>query len=638
MGRKKTGTVYEKDGVLWYAFTLRSKKRYARRVPPLPGGGVANEAQARTYLAEAIRRYELGIWDPEAAASSAPVATATSYTVADYAERWVANLVHDSKFNERMMVRRYVAPSDLGRMDIRAVTPPHIAAWVRGLRAAASPRGGTLAPHTIISYWGFLKRMFLAAVFEQIITLSPCTVPAGTLPAGTDKVPGARRKWRYTREEVEVFISDVRVPPARRMLYAILFLAGVRAGEAAELRWRDWDPKRTPLGCLTVERSWASKRRLIKGTKTGVSREVPVHPTLAAMLSEWKLSGWAKDRGTTKGPNPDDLIVPNVEGNHRAVLGMLRSLHVDTKHLELTQRRLHGMRHTFISLAIDDGARVDVISKVTHAKAVRTAFDSYREEAWETLCAEVAKLRVTRRDDVLPLWKVIAGGGGSATNSATEGDAMRQSHVPEGVSENTTSPWGSSRRATRGAQQEVKVLVVDHRVRGDRREHLAGERVEPREHQAHRGGGEGPRDEPAVPRHVQHREGRGGEQHGGAQAPPRAQRRQHRAAKEQLLAERRAEAQRGHGPAVARVAHQGFPECVVQLSARAGAAREDPRRPQTRDAGERAQGETERERDGVRGAQRRAVVPGAGVLRVAPRPGDHRERCVDGQRHVDSKR
>jgi hypothetical protein len=43
-------------------------------------------------------------------------------------------------------------------------------------------------------------------------------------------------------------------------------------------------------------------------TKTGRTRFMPVHPTLATMLAEWRLVGWPAIFGRT--PNPDDLICP----------------------------------------------------------------------------------------------------------------------------------------------------------------------------------------------------------------------------------------------------------------------------------------------------------------------------------------
>ncbi len=420
MGRKKTGSVYTKDGSLWYSFALRSGRRWTKRVPPLPNGRVATEEEARTYLAEALRRYELGLWDPEAPSPvppSAPLPPPVP-TVAEYAESWLKGQTHASKFNEELIFRRHLANTDLGRMKMTEVAPQHVATWVRALRATPSSKGGLLAPQTVRAFYGALRKLYVSAVFERVVPSTPCVMPPGVLPTGSDKVPGARRKWRYSRDELEQLISDVRIPEARRVLWAVLFCAGLRAGEAFALKWSDYDTSRSPLGCLSIDRAWSSKHKLEKETKTKATRSVPVHLTLAAILAEWKLSGWQRQHG--RAPKDDDLIVPNEDGAARSTGNAWRSLGVDSDRLEIPRRRLHGMRHTFISLAIDDGARSDIIIKITHTRPQRTSFDAYREEAWETLCAEVAKLQIRRRADVLPLWKVASSGGGGASNSATD--------------------------------------------------------------------------------------------------------------------------------------------------------------------------------------------------------------------------
>lgn len=41
-----------------------------------------------------------------------------------------------------------------------------------------------------------------------------------------------------------------------------------------------------------IEKSYSTKKRKVKGTKTENPREMPVHPTLARILAEWRLSGF----------------------------------------------------------------------------------------------------------------------------------------------------------------------------------------------------------------------------------------------------------------------------------------------------------------------------------------------------------
>ena len=65
------------------------------------------------------------------------------------------------------------------------------------------------------------------------------------------------------------------------MLYALKALAGLRHGGAAGITWQQYDAAMEPLGSLSLEH-----------TKTQVPRRVPVHPTLAHVLTEWKQTGW----------------------------------------------------------------------------------------------------------------------------------------------------------------------------------------------------------------------------------------------------------------------------------------------------------------------------------------------------------
>lgn len=154
--------------------------------------------------------------------------------------------------------------------------------------------------------------------------------------------------------------------------------------------------------------SYNTRKNRAKGTKTEVSKHVPVHPVLAAMLAEWKLGGWSAMMGRT--PEPDDLIVPlppEAAARRRTREGepfrgsdysYKRWIDEDLPALGWRHRRHYDMRATFITLALEDGADRDIIeSRVTHTKKRRSAFDGYnRGEQWARTCTEVAKLRIVR--------------------------------------------------------------------------------------------------------------------------------------------------------------------------------------------------------------------------------------------------
>lgn len=118
------------------------------------------------------------------------------------------------------------------------------------------------------------------------------------------------------------------------MFYGFMFLAGLRFGEIAALRWRDLDPDATPLGCLHISKSIHSVEKREKSTKTERTREVPVHPVLAMLLAEWKLAGWPLLFGHS--PRPDAFIVPSRRGKPRSVAHMLEKFLADLDRVGLS--------------------------------------------------------------------------------------------------------------------------------------------------------------------------------------------------------------------------------------------------------------------------------------------------------------
>jgi hypothetical protein len=105
---------------------------------------------------------------------------------------------------------------------------------------------------------------------------------------------------------------------------------------------------------------------------------------------------------------------------------------IDQPALGWRARSVYDTRATFITLAIEESARRDILrDRVTHAKPKRDAFDGYdRGERCAETCREVAKLRIAIRvPEMYP-----------ATSSSENWSGSWGLHPPPLICKNSNTP------------------------------------------------------------------------------------------------------------------------------------------------------------------------------------------------------
>ena len=227
-------------------------------------------------------------------------------TVRGWAALWLAERkrLDLDWHNDEGRLRIHVLPV-IGEMRLADVRTRHIIDLFHRIR---TNKERPVAPRTVHSIYGTPTAMFRDAKLADKIEQTPCCLDVRHLGPLVDKDPEWRSTAVFSHEEAETLISHPEIPFDRRMVYALGLLAGLRTGETAALRWRHYYPDNEPLGELVVAFAYSTRKACEKRTKTDVVKHVPVHPTLAAMLAEWKLGGWAEMM--ERPPEPDDLIVP----------------------------------------------------------------------------------------------------------------------------------------------------------------------------------------------------------------------------------------------------------------------------------------------------------------------------------------
>lgn len=343
-------------------------------------------------------------------ATVAETGTTGPLTFAEWAGLWLVLLAANNpthsglaKQSDRAgpyegILRNHVLPH-LGRMVLASVTAADLEGLLRALR-------GTLpASRTRRKVWRLVVQIFRAAVKKEHIDKNPCyLVEPALVPGNVDVDPEWRELAVFTKEEAEALIFDDRVRADRRVYNALLYCLGTRQGETSALRVRVWTRAQEgdqALGRMLVAFSFNSVRRLVKRTKTGVTRMVPVHPVLEEALREWLApgGGWAQMYG--REPGPDDFIVPSTrtltECRHKSAV--LHAWHGDMRRLGLRKRRMHDTRATYIALLLDNEASETMVKHTTHGSRAGSsdAFEVYkRRPGWLRLCDQILKLPLTR--------------------------------------------------------------------------------------------------------------------------------------------------------------------------------------------------------------------------------------------------
>lgn len=343
--------------------------------------------EAKRRLAEREREVGEGAYEPG-------VRSKHKMTVTEFSEKWLDEREGEvlTIDDDRTRFALHILPV-LGHMRLEDVQPYHLVDFLGVLRRKVGPHERPLSKNTIRNVWANVVTFFADAEQRGLILRTPC--------AGVRKAQRPKKASRaetqgiaFTSEQVSSLISDQRIPEDRRVLYAMVFLMGERFGEAAGHRWKDNDPVRKPLGHMRLERQYEDRPLKGKRGEGGPPRDIPVHPTLAAMLAEWRASGFPKMFG--RHPEPEDFIVPSRLGRCRTLKHGARRLNEDCARVGIAWKdATHVARRTFITLAMAGGAGEAWVKRITH-NANGDVLTGYQVDHWGAMCAAVLCVKVER--------------------------------------------------------------------------------------------------------------------------------------------------------------------------------------------------------------------------------------------------
>ncbi len=346
----------------------------------------------------------------KAIAAKVAAGTSSPNSVREYVERWFRERESRgiaSAASEYARLKKFALPH-VGDLLLEDVRPHHVRDLVRALKKLTLEKdkdgNRVLAPRTVHHVFSALYNVFENAIVDELVFgENPVKVKAGELPKKVDSDPEWRSQATYAVAEVEGLLTETIIPVQRRVQYALKALAGLRHGEVAGLAWRHFDVSAEPLRRINVVQSWCSVEGEIKSTKTEETRQVPAHPVLAKILTEWREKHWPRIYG--RAPTLDDFVVPTRTGScvsakdaNEAFKRDLAALKFRVDAGKSRDRGGHDLRSWYQTRCIEDGADSMLLRRTTHA-APKTVSGGYERFSWATLCREVAKLTINVPDE-----------------------------------------------------------------------------------------------------------------------------------------------------------------------------------------------------------------------------------------------
>lgn len=262
--------------------------------------------------------------------------------------RWVT-----SKVYERTL-KKYGKP--LWRRPLVSIKPLDLDAHMRALEQAGIRSAARRA------YRERLRQVFRYAVTKRLLPLSP----ADSLDVPHHE-PRPRHAWE--RAEVAAFLAVAR----ENRLYPMFYLAlatGLRVGELLALQWSDVD---VAAGTLTVSHTWApgpDGHRLSPPKTPKSLRTIPLAQDALEVLSAWRasLNSELSDTRALAG-----FVFPGGPGAPISDSTVARELLAVATAADVPRLTMHGLRHTYATLALRAGVPVQVLSeRLGHSRTAIT--------------------------------------------------------------------------------------------------------------------------------------------------------------------------------------------------------------------------------------------------------------------------
>lgn len=258
-------------------------------------------------------------------------------------------------------MRRHVIPY-IGQLRLSDISGETLNDLYSTLSIDGSSSGTPLSPATIRRCHVVLHRVFKDAIRWGYLKRNPCDA-ADPPKRGLDKP----EMTTWTAVELATFLAGISSDPWYAV-YHVLAMTGLRRGEALGLRWKDVD----------LDRATLSIRQTVIQIATGVIVSTPKTARGSRMvaLDTRTISILRAHRETAPG-KPNDLVFRGPSGDPLTPIEVSRRFTKLSTGLGLPAIRLHDLRHTHATLALQAGVHPKIVSERLGHASIAITLDVY---------------------------------------------------------------------------------------------------------------------------------------------------------------------------------------------------------------------------------------------------------------------
>ena len=306
-------------------------------------------------------------------------------TLGEWLDRWLAEykdgtIRPGTLEGYRNYIENYIKPQ-LGGKQVSLITTQDVQRMYRRLKTGGRVREDVdgskrLSDSTVRHIHTMLHGAMKAAVQAHIIPKNP--TENATVPKSNYKPMQV-----LNEQELDTFLQAVQKDDIWRDFFYTELMTGLRRGEICALMWRDFDAKAGTLGISRTLHSKGQGIYALGDTKTSQGNRTIILPeSVAALLRARKkisISQWIFPQPTS----------PELPMNPGTAYRRLKTL---LEEAGLPSIRFHDLRHTFATLALQNGMDVKTLSAMLGHVSAATTLDIYTHSTSEMQHAAARKI------------------------------------------------------------------------------------------------------------------------------------------------------------------------------------------------------------------------------------------------------